>query len=280
MSFRSKIAALTAASLSALVLTACGSGSDSGSSSAPQEQEKKGVLALLAADAKGSLAKVMDSATKAKSVTITMDGTAAGETFKGGGVVLYGDDPKADLTVETGGTKVRTVMLGSVIYIEVPEADRAEMDGKRWMKLDASLAGEQAGNAFAKQMDDIDPIRQVKALLAGEQVTVVGEEEVNGVKTVHYTVTNPIGTYLDQLDADARAATEKELAKAGVKDVKTDLWVDEKYQPRRVHLVMGTASDVTVDYTDYGKSATIEAPPAAEVFDFAQMLEDLKSAGS
>ncbi|GAA4436002.1 LppX_LprAFG lipoprotein [Phytohabitans houttuyneae] len=276
MSLRSKVAVLAAAALPVLGLAACGGDSGSGTPSAPQEQ---GVLAMLVADAKGSLAKAVDKATKAESVTMKMDGTAAGETFKGEGTLLYGKDPKAEFSMEAAGTATKMLIIGSVIYIEVPEADRAEMDGKRWMKMDVSAAGEQAGSGFAKQMDDIDPVRQVKTLLAAESVTVVGEETIDGVKTVHYTVTNPLATYLGQLDADMRAATEKELSKAGIKEIKTDLWVDEKYQPRRVHVVMGSISDITVTYTDYGKPATITAPPAAEVFDFAEMLEGLKTGG-
>jgi hypothetical protein len=274
VSLRFKAALLAAASLPVLVLTACGTSSDA--PSAPQEQS---VLAMLVADAKGSLAKVADKATKAESVTMKMDGTAAGETFKGEGTLLYGKDPKAEFSMQAAGATTRMLILGPVIYIEVPEADRAEMEGKRWMKMDLTAAGEQAGSGVAKQLDDIDPVRQVKTLLAAESVTVVGEETIDGVRTVHYTVTNPLATYLGQLDADLRQATEKELGKLGVKEIKSDVWVDEQYQPRRVHVVMGSVSDITVDYTDYGKAATIEAPPAAEVFDFAEMLEGLKTGG-
>jgi hypothetical protein len=274
VSFRTKLAVLAAASLPVLALTACGS-----DPTTPPAQQEQSVLALLAADAKGSLAKVVDKATKAESVSMKMNGTAAGETFQGEGVLIYSKDPKAEFSMQAAGTTTKILIIGAVIYIEVPEADRAETQGKRWMKMDLSAAGGQAGSAFTKQMDDIDPVRQVKALLAAESVSVVGEETIDGVKTVHYTVTNPLDTYLGQLDAGARAATEKELSKSGIKEVKTDLWVDDKYQPRRVHVVMGTASDVTVNYTDYGKTVTIEAPPAAEVFDIAEAIEGLKNLG-
>jgi hypothetical protein len=274
VSFRTKLVVLAAASLPVLALTACGS-----DPTTPPAQQEQSVLALLAADAKGSLAKVVDKATKAESVSMKMDGTAAGETFQGEGVLSYGKDPKAEFSMRAAGSTTKILIIGAVLYIEVPEADRAETQGKRWMKMDLSAASEQAGSAFTKQMDDIDPVRQVKTLLAAESVSVVGEETIDGVKTVHYTVTNPLDTYLGQLDASTRAATEKELSKSGIKEVKTDLWVDDKYQPRRVHVVMGTASDVTVNYTDYGKTVTIKAPPAAEVFDIAEALEGLKNLG-
>jgi hypothetical protein len=272
VSIRAKFATLAAASVSALALAACGTGP-----AAPEAPQQQSVLALLASDAKGSLQKVVDKATKANSVSMKVDGKVAGETLQGEGVLLYGDDPKAEFSTKVDGESTTVRIIGAVIYISVPEAQRAEMEGKRWMKMDLSAAGEQAGSAFTKQLDDMDPVRQVKALLAAESVTVVGEETVDGVKTVHYTVTNPVSTYLGQLDAKLREPAEKEMTKQGIKEVKTDVWVDEAYQPRRVHVVMGTASEITVNYTDYGKAVTIDAPPAAEVFDFAKVLEDLKS---
>jgi hypothetical protein len=129
---------------------------------------------------------------------------------------------------------------------------------------------------FTKQFEDIDPTKQVKTLLATEGVTVVGEETVNGARTVHYTVTTPVATYLGLLDAKMRAGVEQQLTKNGVKEVKIDLWVDEQYQPRRAHMVMGTMNELTVDYTDYGKPVNIETPPPAETADFAEMLKGLK----
>jgi hypothetical protein len=273
--FRTKAATLATAALAVIALGACGS-----NPAAPTSPQQQSVLALLASDVKGSLQKVVDSATKAKSVTVKMSGTAAGETFEGDGVLQYGKDPKAEFSMQAAGTTMKIRMLGTVFYVSVPEAQRAQMEGKSWMKMDlAAAGGEAAGSAFTKQFDDMDPVRQVKALLAGDEVTVVGEETVNGVKTVHYTVTNPLATYLGQLDGDLKDGAQKELAKAGIKDIKTDVWVDEKYQPRRVHVVMGSLTDMTVDYTDYGKPVTVEAPPAAEVFDLAKVLEGLKTGG-
>jgi hypothetical protein len=135
---------------------------------------------------------------------------------------------------------------------------------------------------FTKQFKDVDPTKQVKTLLATEGVTVVGEETVNGARTVHYTVTTPVATYLGQLDAKLRSGVEQQFAKQGVNEITIDLWVDEQYRPRRAGLVMGKMGDMTVDYTDYGKAVNIETPPPAETADFAELLESLEglSAGN
>ncbi|MFF4879233.1 MULTISPECIES: hypothetical protein [unclassified Micromonospora] len=272
MSLWKKTAVVAVSALTALAVSACGA--KSGSSEAPKQPS---VLELLASDLKGSLQKTVDATDKTDSVTVTMTGTAGGEKISMQGVLDLGDPLKAEMkTSDPDGTTTTVRMIGAVVYVEIPAEDRASTGGKRWMKMDLSAVGEQAGMDFTKQFEDVDPIKQVKTLLATEGVTVVGQETVNGAPTVHYTVTTPVTTYLGQVDAKLRADVEKGLAKQGVKEIKIDLWVDEQYRPRRAGMVMGKMGDMVVDYTDYGKAATIETPPAAETADFAEMLKGLE----
>ncbi|MEV0327092.1 LppX_LprAFG lipoprotein [Micromonospora echinospora] len=273
---RSTVFAVTA--FTALAVTACGS--EPGSSDAPQQPS---VLKLLASDLKGSLQKVVDTTDKADSVAVKLEGTAAGEKMSMQGVIDLGDPLKFEMTTPgEDGAPMTVRMIGSTVYTQVPEAERASTGGKSWLKMDLSAVGEMAGMDVTKQFDDMDPTKQVKTLLATEGITAVGEETVNGAATVHYTVTAPVATYLGQFDAETRKGVEQELAKQGVKEVKLDLWVDEQYQPRRARMVMGTMSDLTIDYTDYGKPVTIETPAPADTTDLMEMLKELKdlSAGS
>ncbi|MFE9189089.1 hypothetical protein ACFYL6_05710 [Micromonospora sp. NPDC007208] len=273
MSFWKKSAAVAVSALTALAVSACGT--TSGGSESPKQP---GVLELLASDLKGSLQKTAEATDKSDSVTVTMSGTAGGEKVSMKGVLDLGDPVKAEMTTtDAKGAATVVRMVGVVIYVEIPAEDRAEMDGKRWMKMDLGAAGKQAGMNFGKQFEDIDPTKQVKTLLATEGTKVVGQETVDGTATVHYTVTTPMATYLAQLDAKLRAGVEQQMTKMGVKDITTDLWVDEQYRPRRAALKMGPLGDLVMDYTDYGKAVTIETPPTAETLDFAKMLEDLKA---
>ena len=271
MSRWKKSAVLTVSSLAVVALAACGSNAANPSG----EPERPGVLALLASDIKGSLQKTMDT-TKATSVTMQMEGTAAGKAMNAQGVIQLGAPFKAELITEdpTQG-KITMRIIDTAIYIEIPEADRAEMDGKRWMKLDVSMAGAEAASGFTDQLDSIDPVQQVKTLLATDGITVVGEETLDGVPTVHYAGTVPFATYLTQLDEDQRALVEKQLTEQGVKEIKLDLWVDEQYLPRRVKTVMGGKDELTVNYTDYGKPVTVDVPPAAETADLADLMKGL-----
>nr|MDT0660946.1 hypothetical protein [Micromonospora sp. DSM 115978] len=271
MSLWRRSAALAGAAVATLAVTACGSATGSSEVASPPS-----VLELLASDLKGSLQKTIDTTDRAESVTLTMRGTMAGESVSMQGVVDLRDPVKAEMTTtDADGTATTIRMIGAVIYVEIPESERATADGKRWMKLDLSATAAQAGVDYTDQLDEVDPVRQVKTLLAMDGTTVVGEETVNGVRTVHYTNTSPLATYLGQLDAEARAAAEKGLAEQDITEVTIDLWVDEQYQPRRATVLMGTVSDLTIDYTDYGKPVTVEAPAAAETTDLAEMLEGL-----
>ncbi|OKI85873.1 hypothetical protein [Micromonospora sp. CB01531] len=270
MSLWKKTTVLAVSALTALAVTAC---AKPGSPDAPKQPS---VLELLASDLQGSLQKTIDTTDKADSVALTAEGTAAGQKVSMQGVMDLGDPVKLEMsTTGPDGTPVIVRMIGAVCYVEVPEAQRSALGGKRWMKLDLSAMGAQAGMDFSRQFEDMDPTKQVKTLLATEGVTVVGEETVNGARTVHYTLTAPVATYLGQLDAETRAGVEEEMAKQGVKEITIELWVDEQYQPRRVHMIMGAMYDLTVNYTDYGKPMNIETPPAAETGDLAEMLKGL-----
>ncbi|MGC4814139.1 hypothetical protein ACLQ29_26705 [Micromonospora sp. DT228] len=275
MALWKKTAVVAVAALTALAGTACGP--QPGSTEAPEKQP--GVLELLASDLKGSLQKTVETTTKTDSVTLTMTGTMGGQKISMQGVLDLGDTPKAEMKMtDPEGTTVTVRMIGAVFFVEIPAEGRANTGGKPWMKMDLSaVAGNKAGAELGKQFDDMDPVKQIKTLLAIEGTTVVGQETVNGAPTVHYTVTTPVETYLAQIDSKRRTETEQALAAQGVKELKIDLWVDEQYRPRRAGLGMGKMGDMVIDYTDYGKAVTIEAPPAAETADLAEMLKGLST---
>ncbi|MGW5559976.1 hypothetical protein ACWER9_22480 [Micromonospora sp. NPDC003944] len=266
-----KPALVAASALTAIAVSACGV--TSGASEAPKQAS---ALELMASDMKGSLQKTVEVTDKTDSVTVTMTGTMGGQKISMQGFLDLADPAKAEMKMTNpDGTTAVVRMIGAVFYVEMPAEKREGLGGKRWMKMDLTGLSEMAGTSFSKQFEDADPVNQVKTLLALEGTTVVGQETVNGVPTVHYTVTTPVATYLKQIDAMRRESTEETLAAQGVKELKIDLWVDEQYRPRRAGLLMGKMGDMVIDYTDYGKAVTIETPPPAETADFAEMLKGL-----
>ena len=274
MRFTAK-SAVALLALGSLALAGCGSGGS--------EKTEVDVLTLLRTDASKSLQTSLANAGKAQSAKFTIEGKSDGEPISGKGLISYGDSPKARYTIddaEDGPTEV--LILPTAIYIGISEKDRADNDGKEWMKLDveaaSKAAGAEAGQAmsaqYARQLRDMDPAAQVKSLVDGGKVSVIGEETIDGVKTVHYAGTSPLSAYLADVPEKLRSGLEAKLVKAGAKDVKVDVWVDEKYQPRRTRAVVG-AEDTTVTFSDYGTKVDIVEPPADKTMDFLAMLLQL-----
>lgn len=271
-----KLAAV-AVSTVALALSAAGCKGEAGPSAAP-ENKPASVLEMMVSDVTGSIQKVADRTTKSKSMKVKMDASLAGTTATAEGVLSYGKPLMAELEMTTPTTGTVTVrLIGTVEYVQIPAAQRGSMNGKKWMKIDIGSLTKQAGAAdMMKQFEDMDPGKQVKLLLAGGTIKAVGEEQVDGVKTVHYAGTAPIGKYLEQLNVKLQSEVKKELAKQGAKEISIDLWVDENYQPLRVKSVMGK-SNTDVRYSDFGTRVSVVAPPAGETVDLAEMLKGLKA---
>lgn len=264
----------------ALLLSGCGGGE--------QTADKPDVLTLLRTEATKSLQASLQKTERAKSASFTMEGTTGEEKVNAGGAIDYSGQPKAEFTMddpENGPTLVR--LIGTAFYYQVPEKDRAEMDGKKWMKLDfaeaVKLGGGDASSTamvdeLTRQMRQMDPVVQVKTVLDAGELKVVGEETIGGARTVHYSGALPIAVYLKQVAEKARPIIAEVFRKAGITAVQVDLWVDENYQPRRARSVAGKM-DITMTYSDYGKPVNVVVPPANETADLVKMLQELRSAG-
>ncbi|WP_018252500.1 LolA-like protein [Salinispora mooreana] len=258
-----------AATASAVAVTGCGP-STASQEAAPQSS----VLELLANDLQGSLQEAADRTSKIETVQATMVATGP-EDFGMQIAMDLRDSVSYEMVMETEGEVTTIRLIDSVMYTEIPEAERERYDGRRWLKMDLSAA---SGMGLDEQLQEADPVQQVRTLLELEGVTVVGEETVGGVPTVHYSVTATMEEHLalleeqGKLDSGDLANSAGRAAKFGVTEIKTELWIDEQYWPRRARLTMGAMGVMTVDYTDYNEPVTIETPPAAEV---ADLLGDL-----
>ncbi|WP_213454614.1 LppX_LprAFG lipoprotein [Rhizomonospora bruguierae] len=264
-----------AVSALALALSA-GCGTAPNAPSAGGDTKPADVLALLASDVTGSVHKVAEVTKNTRSMRLTMEARFDGVATKAEGVIAYGDPMKAELTMDMPDGKMTVRLIGAVEYIQIPATDRGGLDGKKWMKLDLTELAKQAGGGDAiRQFQDMDPGKQVRLLLAGGTLKAVGEEQVEGARTMHYTGTAPIDTYLKQLDVKVQPEVKKQLGAMGAAEMTVDLWVDENYQPRRVRSVAGR-TESTVTYSDFGTPVSVTAPPAAETADFSDMLKGLK----
>lgn len=126
---------------------------------------------------------------------------------------------------------------------------------------------------------------------AGEEVTEVGKETVDGVTTTHYSTTIDLKALAeqssDQIPADQREHLDQALAQfKGTAELPVDVWIgDEDNQIRRLQMTMdfsqfggmdgltgagaGKLGDVsmvmTIDFSDLGAPVDITVPPADQV---------------
>jgi hypothetical protein len=174
--------------------------------------------------------------------------------------------------------QMRMIVLGDAMYMDMGAEKAAEMDGKRWMKLDQSKGGGLG------QMNQ-DPAQQLALLLESPNLKHVGAEKVNGVETQHYKGTLSFEQMLDANKAKSATLSKKEreklianVEKIGMKGYDTDVWVDAAGYPVRMVVDMTTAVgtvQIKGDYTDYGPKATVQAPPAKDTYDLADMLKGM-----
>ncbi|MFI9297262.1 hypothetical protein H4W23_24010 [Streptomyces gardneri] len=203
-------------------------------------------------------------------------------TMKGSMLAAGGEDmPEA----------MRMIMLDQVMYVDMGAKQAAEMDGKRWMKLDMKAAVDGAGDkALQKQLtgglDNMnqDPAQQLALLLDSPDLKHVGAEKINGMETQRYKGTITMEQMLKAsgssklISKEDHAKLVEGMKKSKFKGYDTELWVNEDGYPARMDIRM-TAADgkmhIKADYSDYGTKTAVQAPPAKDTLDLMEMLKGL-----
>ncbi|MEU6705191.1 hypothetical protein [Streptomyces wuyuanensis] len=266
-----------------------------------------------AVQSQGEITKVIQAAYKktsdAKSAKVRMTMTMPAG-LEGGGTMemsgVQGWDPGVlDVTMKgsmlTAGdpdapSQVRMVMVDEAMYMDMGAKQAAEMDGKRWMKLDFKAAAEASGDkALQRQMTgsmenlNQDPAQQLALLLGSPNIKHIGAEKVDGVEAQHYKGTLTLQEMVDAnksfdvLSAEDREKLVANVKKAGITGYDTEVWVNEDDYP--VKMVVGMkmpqgTMNMTANYSDYGSAAAVEAPAAKDTFDMFAMLKELERSGA
>ncbi len=259
----------------ALVLAGCGGGGG-------------GVSNLTALAAEQVLAKVGEESARAQSASLAMEMSGTGEfAFEASGSGKYTTSPEyaAEFSFDSmsaagqslpGGMEIRIV--GTATYLRMPGLGDAL--GAEWMTFDLSEMDDLGGLDFGdltQQQQLVDPRAQLAVLVNSGDATEVGEEEIDGVDTVHYRGTVDPGRIaeLQGLDESAQEAIRQAFEDLQVRSIEYDLWVDNDFHARKMAIVMeadaGTMN-ITITQTDFGKPVTVEAPSNA--VDLGTLLEN------
>jgi hypothetical protein len=161
----------------------------------------------------------------------------------------------------------QAIVVGDTGYGKVPGIAQRFLGGdKPWVKVNLREASQQFGfglNQLVTAVQRINPAEQTKMMTSSKDARRVGEETVDGVRTTHYKGSITVREAIKQLDPATRERVRDLHANLDEK-VNFDIWVDGDQLPRKLQTTGGTAT-ITVTYHDYGKSVTVNAPPADQV---------------
>ncbi|MFJ9670627.1 DUF1396 domain-containing protein [Streptomyces sp. NPDC101221] len=165
-----------------------------------------------------------------------------------------------------------------------PEAAK-EMDGKRWIKFDLSGTGvdEQMNELGSASQADKNPATESTFLTGAKDVEKVGAETVEGVKTTHYKGTVTLADLEKTIGDEGEATREKrqksldQYEKMGVDKLTMDMWVDGDDQTKQFRMRADADKgplDMTFTFLGVNEPVKVTAPPAGEVADLAEMMEE------
>jgi len=277
-----KTVALLSAFALAFTLTSCGSDDNAGGNSSNSgNTDNTGLVAANFADLTNAVAEK----TEDSSVHMTLTGNMAGQEVSGDGDMRFStDDFAMTMDVSTPQGDMTMVLVDKVVYIKMPAGQ--ELGGKPWLKIDSEGAdpvSKLMKSLFDQMAKNADPRAALEQFSQAGELTATEENvEVNGVSTTHYTITVDVAKLAEsQTDEALKAAMQETIDSGAMKDFPVQLWVDEDGLPARFKLAMPTqdpttgaaaTADMTVDYTDWGKEVTVEAPPADQTIDAAEAM--------
>ncbi|MFD3307651.1 DUF1396 domain-containing protein [Streptomyces sp. NPDC058694] len=178
-------------------------------------------------------------------------------------------------------------LVDKAMYIGGGAAAAKEMDGKSWIKFDLSTLGDDAlgGAAPGAGTADKNPAQESTFLTGSKDVKKVGTEKVEGVETTHYKGTVTLDEFRKSLKDETKTTREQreksleQYEKMGVDALTMDMWIDGDDRTKQFRM-QGDADkgmlDMTITFVDYNKPVTVEAPPAKDVMDLAEMMGDIE----
>lgn len=167
-------------------------------------------------------------------------------------------DSRARMVLDAGPRTITTIQVGQTVYV------KGLQSGKRpWLRVDPG-----GNNPLSKMLGSLgtrgdDPANTAK-VLAGADVTSAGTARVDGERVHVYRATVPAKAYADVLGPKLGQALDQALDGP----VRIRYAVDEQDRPLRVTTrmtVSGTKQVSQVDYSDWGTSVDVSAPPKKQV---------------
>ncbi|WP_282700722.1 DUF1396 domain-containing protein [Streptomyces sp. CC219B] len=182
-----------------------------------------------------------------------------------------------------GSMEIR--LVDKAMYLGGNAEMTKEMDGKSWIKFDLSVLGDGAlgGSAAGAGQAEQNPAAESTFLTGADDVKKVGTEKVDGVETTHYKGTLTLDALRDTFKDEDKATREKreksveQYEDMGIDKLTMDMWIDGDDHTKQFRM-RGDADkgplDMTITFLDINQPVTVEAPPAKDTADLAEMMQE------
>ncbi|MFD2419358.1 hypothetical protein [Amycolatopsis pigmentata] len=278
-------AAGTVLAMAGLVATACTNNNTPSGSPAAQPDSGTSDQVVAAAYDRTTAAKT------AKTTITTEIGTGGQKVPVNASGVIDFAGPSADLTENMGLGSMEVRFLNGLVYAQLPPQLAQRMGaGKPWSSLDLNrIAQQQYGASLADLQSSLpgDPTDTLGYLRgAGDQVTKVGQETVDGVQTTHYNVTLDLDKAAANQSPQREQAVRKLEQQLGTHTVPAQVWIDDQGRLRKMTFTEtmanppsrpnGQSGPITIDVTevlsDFGIPVNVTAPPADQTTDVTDQV--------
>jgi hypothetical protein len=282
------LGALAAASLA---LAACGGG---GSSTTDAPDGGSAVLASAAqatrdaGSSKVAFTLTSELPTEVSAEPVTFTGEGEFDYANRTGTVSYDFSDLLASFGQTSSEPVEIRFLGDVFYMRFPLISQFLPGAKEWIEFDVNSLGAESGIDLSQlqQLGQSDPSQALDYLRATGSVEEVGSEQIDGFETTHYAGTIQLDAVVEQVPADQREAVRKAIdqlkEQTGLTEIPVDVWVDGDGLVRKMSFTytakvpvgdetQDASSTVTMEFSDYGVDVNVEAPPADEVTNLAEL---------
>jgi hypothetical protein len=284
-------------------------GSDPVRSPRPKRRLVTGVVVVLVAAAAGGFvlagggaksaeAAVIDSvnstmADRTAHVTMNLAVNTSSTTVSGTGTgdIDFGRNAmQLQLTVGLAGQQVQmqAVYVAGSVYEQVPGLGQL-IPGKSWISLDLSSLAAASGQSAGALGTSNNPTAMLRLLAQqGNTVVSLGSSTIGDTPVQGYSVTlDPAAIRAKLAHADLPSWMTTALSQLNIQGTTLKVYVDGSGLLRRFSLnltetVASTAKvtvDESLDFSDYGATVNVTAPPPEQVVSFDQFLRDAGAAG-
>lgn len=210
-------------------------------------------------DPSAFIGQVLGSLSDATTAHLSMTTTGGPSQMTMEGDVDYSaNPPEMDMTMTDPSqpdAEIGFRLVDGVIYMQM-----AQLGNGKWLKMDLNGKNSPLGGGL---MDQMDPGAGLEAMQANiDDVTYVGEEDVDGETLQHYTMKVRSKAFMD-LQGDLGTTGGAKLPSL----ITYDIWTDDAGMMRKTELAMGDLGSVTVEMSDWGEPVDISAPPDSDIMD-------------